>query len=120
MLILLFNKIHTTYVSKINTKLFPDKYARELDLLNRFFIGFDLEHYETIFRKKKIRVRHIVELLKIITEKVTNGQAASFWKCWYAFEAYLSISEGIIRNEFVFPSFDDTSFVLEGLFIIRW
>ncbi|MDP9042991.1 MAG: hypothetical protein M3N30_13495 [Bacteroidota bacterium] len=116
MLILLFNKIHTTYLSKINTKLFPDEYARELDLLNRFFIDFDLEHYETIFRKKKIRVRHIVELLKIITEKVTNGQAASFWKCWYLFEAYLSISEGIARHEFVFPTFNDMSFALEDLY----
>jgi len=85
-LILLFNKIHSTYLSKIDTNLFPKEYATELERINGFFIDFDLERYESIYRKKKkIRISHIVELTKIITEKVTNGQAASFWKRWYVF-----------------------------------
>ena len=35
----------------------------------------------------------------IITEKVTNGQAACFWKRWFLFEAYLSVSKGIIGQD---------------------
>ena len=117
MLILLFNKIHSAYLSKIDTKLFPEEYATELERINGFFVDFDLEHYESIFRKKKkLRISHIVELTKIITEKVTNGQAASFWKRWYLFEAYLSISDGIIRHGFVFPSFEEITFSIEGLY----
>jgi len=116
MLILLFHKIYSTYTSKLNKKLFPDEYAAELTLLNGFFVDFDLEHYETIVRKKKIRIHHIVELMKIITEKVTNGQAASFWKRWYQFEAYLSVSDGITRFGFVFPSFENSTFAIEGLY----
>jgi DNA mismatch repair protein MutS len=116
-LILLFNKIHSTYLSKIDTKLFPEEYATELERINGFFVDFNLEHYESIFRKKKkIRISHIVELTKIITEKVTNGHAASFWKRWYLFEAYLSISDGIVRHGFVFPSFEETTFSMEGLY----
>jgi DNA mismatch repair protein MutS len=69
MLILLFHKIYSSYISKLNKKLFPDEYAAELTLLNSFFVDFDLDHYETIVRKKKIRIRHIVELMKIITRK---------------------------------------------------
>src|SRR5450631_3887432 len=110
-LILLFNKIHTSYLSKIDTKIFPKEYATELDRINGFFVDFDLERYESYFRKKnKIRISHIVELTRIITEKVTNGQAASFWKRWYLFEAYLSISDGIVRHGFIFPSFENTTF----------
>ena len=117
MMILLLNKIHTSYINKIDTKLFPDEYASELRLMNRFLVDFDLEHYESIFRKKKtIRIRHIVELLKIITEKVTNGQAAAFWKRWYLFEAYLSISDGIIRHGFIFPLFEEGTLAIEGLY----
>jgi DNA mismatch repair protein MutS len=116
MLILLFNKIHSTYLSKIDTKLFPEEYATELKRINSFFIDFKLEHFESIFRKKKFRVRHIVELMKIITERVTNGQASSFWKRWFLFEAYLSISNGIIRHGFIFPTFDETAFSIEGLY----
>jgi len=117
MLILLFNKIHSTYISKIDTKLFPEEYAGELRRINAFFIDFNLEHYESIFhKKKKIRVRHIVELMKIIAERVTNGQVASFWKRWFLFEAYLSISNGIIRHGFIFPTFEETNFSIEGLY----
>jgi len=117
MLILLFNKIYSTYLSKMDISLFPGEYATELKQINRFFVDFDLEHYESILRKKnKIRISHIVELTKTITEKVTNGQAASFWKRWYLFEAYLSISEGIIRHGFIFPSFEDSTFSIEGLY----
>src|SRR6185295_15975832 len=65
-LILLFNKIHSTYLSKIDTNLFPKEYATELERINGFFIDFDLERYESIYRKKKkIRISHIVELTKI-------------------------------------------------------
>src|SRR5664279_743676 len=116
LLILLFRSIHNAYISKIDTKLFPKDYGIEIKLLNAFLVDFDLDRYETIFRKKKIRIRHIVELMKIITEKVTNGQAAAFWKRWFLFEAYLSVSQGINRNGFIFPTFDNAHFSIEGLF----
>jgi DNA mismatch repair protein MutS len=116
-LILLFHKIHSDYLSKIDLNLFPDEYAIELKRINGFFVDFDLERYESIYRKKKkLRISDIVELTKIITEKVTNGQAAAFWKRWYLFESYLSVSDGIIRHGFVFPSIDDKSFEIEGLY----
>jgi len=116
LLILLFHKIQSDYISKLDSKLFPKDYGIELKLINAFLIDFNLDYYENIFRKKKIRIRHIVELMKIITEKVTNGQAAAFWKRWFMFEAYLSVSNGIIKHGFIFPSFDDGHFSIEGLY----
>jgi DNA mismatch repair protein MutS len=116
-LILLFNKILSTYLSKINTKFFPVEYATEVDRIRGFIFDFDPEHYESIYRKKKkIRISQIVELTRIITEKVTNGQAASFWKRWHLFEAYLSVSDGISRHGFQFPTFQETGFSIEGLY----
>jgi DNA mismatch repair protein MutS len=116
LLILLFNRIDSVYLDKIDTKSFPEEYASELARMRQFFADFKPGHYESIFRKKKIRVRHIVELMKIMTEKVTSGEAASFWKRWFLFEAYLSVSHGIIRHGFTFPSFDERIFSLEGLY----
>src|ERR1700712_1528546 len=49
LLIRLFYKIHNSYISKIDTKLFPPGYAAEIKHLNDFFAGFNLEHYETFF-----------------------------------------------------------------------
>ena len=117
MLILLFYKIQSSYFSKIDLSLFPPAYADELRWINGFFDDFNLEHYESILRKKKrIRVGHIVELMQIITGKVTNGQLAAFWKRWYGFEAYLSVSTSITRQGFVFPSFEETGFAMEGIY----
>ena len=116
LLIHLFHKIQTAFFNKIDTKYFPEEYATELERLKGFLIDFNLEHYETILRKKKIRIRHIVELMKIITEKVTNGQVASFWKRWFQFEAYVSISNAIEKHEFVFPTFEEGIFLMEGLY----
>jgi len=117
LLIRLFSKIHTNYISKLDTNLFPPEYAYELEGLNRFFIDFNLPHYEKIFEEKKtIKVTQIVELMGIITKKVTNGEAEVFWNRWFLFEAYLSISKGIKEHGFIFPSFENATFSIKGLY----
>jgi DNA mismatch repair protein MutS len=76
-----------------------------------------LPHYEKLYAKKKnLKVAQIVELMGIITEKVTNGQAAAFWKRWFLFEAYLSVSKGIVEHGFVFPSFETGTFSIQGVY----
>lgn len=116
LLVRLFHKIHTAYLNKIDSRLFPASYASELDGLNDFFKSFDLEQYEAAFLKNKFRVAHMVELIKVIAEKVTTGQAALFWNRWFLFEAYLSISHAIIKHGFVFPTFEDSIFSVEELY----
>ncbi|MDE3184391.1 MAG: hypothetical protein KGM16_13315 [Bacteroidota bacterium] len=117
LLVRLFSKIQADYLGKIDTTLFPPEYAAELDLLNRFLLDFNVAHYEKIYEKKKtLQVVHIVELMAIITEKVTNGQVESFWNRWFLFEAYLSISKGIAAHGFVFPSFETSAFSIQGLY----
>jgi len=116
LLVRLFYKINTTYICKIDTSLFPAEYAAELAEMKYFFAGFNLERYETAFNKNKFRISHMVELMMIITEKIGNGEAAAFWKRWFLFEAYLSISTGIATHGFVFPAFDDAHFSLQGFY----
>ena len=117
LLVRLFYKIHNSYISKLDTKFFPPAYAAEIKQLNDFFAGFNLEQYETFFLKKsKITVSHIVELIQIIAEKITKGEVAAFWSRWFLFEAYLSISNAIVKNNLVFPSFTETNFSAEGIY----
>lgn len=116
LLVRLFYAINNEYLSKINTSLFPANYAAELEEIKKFFSGFDLERYENAFNKNKFRVSHMVELMMIISKKTGTGEAAAFWKRWFLFEAYLSVSTGIVKHGFVFPEFDDSRFSLEGFF----
>ncbi|HUR12519.1 MAG TPA: hypothetical protein VM012_14180, partial [Flavitalea sp.] len=66
----LFYAINRDYLTKINTSVFPAPYAAELEEIKNFFVGFDLDRYETAFIKKKFRSRHMVELIILITEKI--------------------------------------------------
>ena len=116
LLVRLFHSIQTEYFSRLNTTAFPAEYVAELDAMKEFFDGFDLDRYETAFRKNRFRIRHMVELMMIITKKISSGQAAAFWYRWFLFEAYLSVSKGIIRHGYQFPSFEDGVFSLEGFY----
>jgi len=116
LLVRLFYSINTGYLSKIDTSSFPADYAAELEEIKIFFASFDLERYQTAFNKNKFRIRHMVELMMIIIKKTGNGEAAAFWKRWFLFEAYLSISTGIASHGFVFPDFDEDHFSLEGFY----
>ncbi|MEO6914857.1 MAG: hypothetical protein ABI151_03680, partial [Chitinophagaceae bacterium] len=116
LLVRLFYALDETYISKIDTRFFPPEYAIEIQAIKKFFAAFNLERYETAFNKNKFGNSHMVELLEIISEKIGNGEADAFWKRWFLFEAYLSISNGIVTQGFVFPTFDDTQFELEGFF----
>ena len=91
-------------------------YADELEQIKKFFADFNLERYETAFRKNKFKIKHIVELMMLITEKTGNGQMAAFWDRWFRFEAYLSICRGITMHGYEFPVFDQEHFILEGFY----
>jgi DNA mismatch repair protein MutS len=116
LMIRLFYSIQNDYLSKIDTGLFPAGYATELAQMKDFLSAFNLDRYYTAFNKNKFRTGHIVELMIIVIQKTGNGEMASFWKQWFLFEAYLSISRGITSHGFVFPEFDDENFLLEGFY----
>jgi len=45
---------------------------------------------------------------------------ALFWENLFLFEAYLSINQGILNNNFVFPSFSDDGIKLVNYIIHYW
>lgn len=116
LLVRLFSAIHNEYFTKINFSFFPASYVAELEEIEKFFSGFNLDRYEKAFNKNKFRISHMVELMMIISIKISTGEAAAFWKRWFLFEAYLSISTGIVKHSFVFPVFNEDYFSLEGFF----
>ena len=116
LLIRLFHVISTSYLSRLDTKFFPPEYAAELQDIKDFFADFNLDRYETAFRRNKFRITHMSELMMIIGEKIGSGKAAAFWHRWFLFEAYLSISSGIIRHGYTFPIFDESTFSLEEFY----
>jgi len=116
LMVRLFYAINKNYLSKLDTEAFPAAYKVELEAMKNFFTGFNLDRYETAFTKNKFRTGHMVELMMIVTKKIGGGEAAAFWKRWFLFEAYLSISTSIVTHGFVFPEFNETQFSLLGFY----
>ncbi|HTE25170.1 MutS-related protein [Flavitalea sp.] len=116
LLVRLFYAINHDYLTKIDTSLFPEEYAAELEDIKKFFSGFNLDQYENTINRNKFRISHMVELMMIISEKTVAGESAVFRERWFLFEAYISISTGIVKNGFVFPVFDNAHFSLEGFY----
>jgi DNA mismatch repair protein MutS len=114
--ILLFYKLHSTYISRLNQDNYPKDYKKELQNLNDFFNAFNLAHYELLIREKKIKTKNLREITKIILEKDSSGEFEKFWKRFFLFEAYVSISIGIKKQGFIFPTFTDTKFLLEDFY----
>lgn len=116
LLVRLFYAINRDYLTKINTGSFPPHYASELEKIKTFFAAFNLEQYEKAFIKNKFGSRQMAGLIMIITEKIATREAEAFWKRWFLFEAYLSISAGIAKHNFVFPTFDENGFSLKSFY----
>ena len=79
LLIHLFYKIQIAFFEKIDARHFPREYATELERLHGFLIDFDLERYETILRKKKIRIRRtrFAELCRTAKTRAASGKLNS-------------------------------------------
>ena len=116
LMVRLFYAINKNYLARIDISNFPSGYLAELESMKKFFADLDLDYYESAFMKKKFRVKQIVSLMLIIARKTATGEVAAFWKRWFLFEAYLSISYCIVTKGMVFPEFDDRYFELQGIY----
>lgn len=110
--VLFLNKLQSYYVSRINLAVFPESYKKEIQGLNDFLTGLNLPKYEVLIREQNFKVKHIIELNKIYAKNILNGEFEFFWKNFFLFEAYLSISLGIIKHKWEFPTFSATEFKL--------
>ncbi|HXL56997.1 MAG TPA: hypothetical protein VN958_12105, partial [Chitinophagaceae bacterium] len=115
-LVSLFYRLQTNYFQRINTKIFPEIYKRELQDLNNFLASFNLTYYERLIRKNRIKIKHIIKLTEIISSKVGRNEHTLFWQQFFLFEAYLSIGKAIAKHGFSFPTFTDRDLSFKELY----
>lgn len=110
--VLFLSKLQLYYISRLNVTTFPENYKKDLLEMNNFLSGLNLPKYELLIREQKFKVKHIIELTKLYAKAIFNGEFEDFWKTLFLFEAYLSISQGIIKYNWEFPTFSKTEFTL--------
>lgn len=115
-LVLFFHRLESKYFTRLNLKNFPKGYAAEIKRILKFLSNFELHKYELIIREKRLRDKNIIELTEKICELRRKGLVVTFWDDFFRFEAYLSISLGITKNNFKYPSFTKRGIKLRDLY----
>ncbi len=80
---LLFHRLNNHYFKRIDTKIFPEIYKRELQSLNDFFNSFNLTYYEKLIQEQRFKAKHVIELANLIFEKAKQGEFKIFWKRFF-------------------------------------
>ncbi|QEE51302.1 AAA family ATPase [Flavobacterium alkalisoli] len=111
-LIMLFHRLHNHYIKNIVTVPFPEEYKNDIRLIDDFLSSFKLDYYENLIRAHKFGVKHIVQILKLISIKKRKKEIVAFQDAYTLFEAYISIAKGIIRHKLAFPEISEKQVAL--------
>lgn len=104
-LILLFYRLQSHYFTRLDLDQFPKKYSTSIKHVQKCLSAFNLDKYQYIIREDRLKDKHIIDLTRKINALKESGDLELFWENFFEFEAYLSISRGILKNNFTFPSF---------------
>jgi DNA mismatch repair protein MutS len=114
-LVLFFYKIQQFYFASLEKEDFPLAFGKQIMNIKRFLRELQVAKYQEIAMKRSFRIREVTKLLSFALEKIANGEMEVFLKDFFQFEAYLSVSKGVIKQGFVFPVFNG-SFSMTDLY----
>ena len=114
--VLLFHRLHTTYLGRMRTECFPDDYRAEIPWMLEFLAIFRLNVYEKLIREDNFTVAGMTELATIIAGEQLSGAIELFYKKLSAFEAYLSIAKAMAERSFCIPTLVEGPLIFEQLY----
>ena len=68
-LVLLFNKLNSSYFSRLNLSPFPKEFQKSIESIHSFFSHLDIPFYENKIREGKFRTKDIITLVNKIDRK---------------------------------------------------
>lgn len=115
-LILFFHRLESICFLRLNLRDFPETYRTDLKRILTFLSFFQLNKYEKIIKEKKWKNKDSKEIIAIILKQKSENRIQTFWKDFFLFESYLSISRAIVDKNFVFPTFEKNSITLTDFY----
>lgn len=115
-LILTIDKIYTQYFFGIDLTEFPNEFKNRLIELTDFITSLNTKRYKKLISNEEFRFSHLNEILKKLMEANSKEILNRMWDTLFVFEAYLSISTGIIKNKFTFPIFQQQGIEIKSFY----
>jgi DNA mismatch repair protein MutS len=111
-LFIYLHKVNQAYFHRLDEEAFPVSFSRKIVALKAMLSSLEVEKYQAIARRRGFTVPEMFRLSGMLYQKMKNGDWAIFWEDLFLFEAYLSISQGIMRHHLRFPEFVETGLVI--------
>jgi len=99
------HKINQLYFSRLRTDVFPEPFREGLRNIQRMLSELQVEKYYGIARGRGLSLPETAHLAEVLQEKMNEGEIDRFWKDFFAFEAWYSISKGIHIHRLNFSFF---------------
>src|SRR6218665_1286472 len=115
-MVVFFYRLESVYFSRIDIKDFPEVYRKDLNRILSFLSFFELRHYELIIREKRLKRKHLKELVNKILKLKTEQRIEKFWEDLFLFESYCCISLAIKNRKFSFPAFEEKEINLNNFY----
>ena len=115
-MVLFFHRLESVYFSRITMKDFPEIYKKDLNRILSFLSFLELKQYELIIREKRLRRKHVKELINKILKLKSEQKIEMFWEDLFLFESYCSISMAIKNKNFSFPIFGNKEISLNDFY----
>jgi DNA mismatch repair protein MutS len=115
-LLVSFHKLDIFYIKRIKIGDFPESYQKEIIAINDFLSSFNLNFYNNLIRENQFKIKHILELTRVVSDHQQKGRVDIFYKQLLMFETYLSISWGVTKHQFCFPTFSKDQLSFENIY----
>ncbi len=115
-LILFLHKVSQAYFSNITPDTFPWEFQNRIRNIRRMFADLSIEKYRTLVRGPGLTITDISRLRGMLEQKGRSGEMDIFWTDFFIFEAFLSISKGMVNNNFTFPLFVQNGLSIKGFY----
>jgi len=115
-LVLFFHKVDRAWFSALRPEGFPWEFQNSLKNIQRMFSDLEIGKYQPIVHGQSLTIIDMARLIRMIEQKCRSGEMDVFWNDFFIFEAFLSISKGILKHHFNFPSFIDDGLSIKGFY----
>jgi DNA mismatch repair protein MutS len=116
LLVLFFYNVRHAWFSGLSPDRFPWEFQNRLRNIRRMFADLDIEKYQALVRGNGLTIRDMARLIRMLEQKCRTGEMDVFWNDFFLFEAFLSISKGIVKHHFTFPSFTTEGLSIQGFY----
>ncbi|HVU58298.1 MAG TPA: hypothetical protein VHD83_24725 [Puia sp.] len=110
------HKMNEIYFSRLLIDIFPISFRDRLANIRRMLSELQVEKYYAIARGRGLSLSETAHLAELIQMKMNEGEMDLFWKDFFVFEAWYSISKGIHLHRLNFPSFRDGALIISEFY----